>query len=249
VINGTFANPFFDEISSYPVRFAQPVFFGDSPASSYSASLANGTMSLLKFDGLFLGVTCQHVLAGYRNGLTTREDIVFQIGHAQLDPLQYLKCEDRELDLATFDLTPFVGRVEQMNEANFVEPPSWPPSDISEDDVICLAGFPGIWREQLNLGYLRFFSFSSGASGVSSVGENHFVTRIEVEQCVVAINEGKVVGSLGGLSGGPVFCWRKSGLLRAEIVGFIYEYQENLDLLYVRAAKVLNRDGTFIKSC
>lgn len=246
MVNGSFANTFFEEISRYAVKFAQPVFFGESPASSYSADLQSGTMTLLKFDNLFIGVTCQHVLAGYREMHETGAGIIFQIGHAECDPLEHLVSEDRQNDLATFDLTPFVEKVEGMTEANFIEPLSWPPSGISEDDVICLAGFPGIWREQLTLGYLRFYSFSSGASEVHSVGEDRFVTRIEAEKCRLSINEGKVLGSLGGLSGGPVFCWRKSGLLRAELVGFIYEYQEDLDLMYVRAAKVLNRDGTFI---
>ncbi|MFL6214220.1 MAG: hypothetical protein ACJ74J_10065 [Blastocatellia bacterium] len=243
--NGSFANPFFEELSRYAVKFAQPVFFGESPASSYSASLQSGTMTLLKFEDLFIGVTCQHVLAGYREMHKTRPDIIFQIGHAEFDPLKQLIDEDQQNDLATFNLTPFVQTVERMTESNFIEPLSWPPSEISEDDVICLAGFPGIWREQLNLGYLRFYSFSSGASEIHAASENHIVTRIEAEKCRVSINEGKVLGSLGGLSGGPVFCWRKSELLRAELVGFIYEYQENLDLMYIRAAKVLAQDGTF----
>jgi hypothetical protein len=33
--------------------------------------------------------------------------------------------------------------------------------------------------------------------------------------------------------------------LLADLVGFITEYQERLDLMYLRAAKVINRDGTF----
>ncbi len=243
--NGSFANPFFEEISHYAVRFAQPVFFGDSPTSSYAASLQSGTMTLLKFNNLFIGVTCQHVLAGYREMHAARAGIIFQIGHTQLDPLKQLIAEDPQNDLATFNLTPFVKTENRMTEANFIEPLAWPPSEISEDDILCLAGFPGIWREQLSLGYLRFYSFSSGTNEVHAVSEDRFVTRIEAENSRVAINDGKVLGSLGGLSGGPVFCWRKSELLRAELVGFIYEYQENLDIMYIRAAKVLNQDGTF----
>jgi hypothetical protein len=52
-----------------------------------------------------------------------------------------------------------------------------------------------------------------------------------------------VFGFLGGLSGGPVFAWRKTPVLVAELVGFIYEYQESLDLMFVRSAAVIREDG------
>jgi hypothetical protein len=72
---------------------------------------------------------------------------------------------------------------------------------------------------------------SSGAGQVHSVGEHHLVTRVEVEKCVTQFTNGLVLGSLGGLSGGPVFVWRKDALLTAELVGFLYEYNEEYDLM------------------
>lgn len=238
-------NPYYRELSRYPVRFARAVFLGQLPAFSDSPLMASATMTLIRFDDLFIGVTCQHVLAHYLKMRESHKDIVFQIGQAQFNPLQHLIREDKERDLATFNLTPFVGKVIGIEESNFIEPVHWPPGDVLEDSVICLAGFPGIWREQLGVSELRFYSFSSGATFVRATGEEYFVIRIEAGQHIVTIDKGKVLGSLGGLSGGPVFCWRNGELLRAELVGFIYEYQESLDLMYVRAAKVLNRDGTF----
>jgi hypothetical protein len=53
------------------------------------------------------------------------------------------------------------------------------------------------------------------------------------------------MGSLGGLSGGPVLAWRKTPILIAELVGFIYKYHDGFDLMYVRAAKVIRQDATF----
>jgi len=80
---------------------------------------------------------------------------------------------------------------------------------------------------------------------VRSAGEEQFVVSVRPEEPIVTVNKGLTVGSLGGLSGGPVFCWRKTDrLLHAELVGFIYEYQEKLDLMYVSAARVMNSDGT-----
>jgi len=243
----SFANPFFDEITTYALRFATPVFFGESPYSSYAASLRNGTATLLRLQDRFLGVTCQHVLEEYRQFRAIQEAI-FQLGPVRTDPEKYLVSEDRNWDLAIVDLTTFVGKVRDLTEANFVQPAVWPPQDVSEQDVLCLAGFPGIWREQKDLGHLRFYSFSSGTGEVLSVGDDKIVTTIQIQNCITQINNGKVLGSLGGLSGGPVFVWRKTPILVAELVGFIYEYQEKLDLMFVRAAKVIREDGTFISS-
>jgi hypothetical protein len=238
-------NYFYKELSRYAARFAKAVFLGQLPALSESPLMASATITLIKFDSLFIGVTCQHVLAHYRKMQETYSDIIFQIGQARFDPLKHLIQEDKERDLATFNLTSFVGNVKGIEQSNFIEPVIWPPGDVLEDDVICLAGFPGIWREQLALSELRFYSFSSGATFVRAVSDERFVVRIEAEQHIVTVNKGKVLGFLGGLSGSPVFCWRKGDLLRAELVGVIYEYQETLDLMYARALKVLNRDGTF----
>jgi hypothetical protein len=243
----SFTKPFFDEISKYPVRFSTPVFFGESPYSSYSALLRNGTATLLKLQDKFLGVTCQHVLEGYRC-LKASQEIFFQIGPVRIDPEKHLISEDRNLDLAIFDLTQFIGKGSDLNEAKFVHPTTWPPRKVSKEDVLCLSGFPGIWREQKDPGHVSFYSFSSGTGEVFSVRENEIVTRVQIEDCITQINFGKILGSLGGLSGGPVFAWRKTSILIAELIGFIYEYQESLDLMLIRAAKVIRDDGTLYSS-
>lgn len=241
--NVSFDNPFFDEISKYPVLFAKPVFFGESPYSSYAASLNNGTATLLRLKDKFLGVTCRHVVDGYRKSKALKHTI-FQLGRVPIDLEMHLISEDRNHDLAVFDLTPFVGKADDLTEANFVQPTIWPPREVSEQDAVCFAGFPGIWREQKDLGYLRFYSFSSGASKVLSVGEDYIVTTIQLGKCITQITEGIILGSLGGLSGGPVFVWRTKPILIAELVGFMYEFHEKWDLMRVRAAKVIREDGS-----
>jgi hypothetical protein len=232
-------------MAKYPVQFAQPVFFGESPHLSPAASINNATATLLKLQDRFLGVTCQHVLEGYRRSKATRKT-VFQLGPVQLDPERHLISEDRDHDLAIFDLTPFVGAFEGLATAKFVEPSTWPPESVSTSDVLCLGGFPGIWREQVGPGHLRFYSYSTGAGEVFSVVDDKIVTRVQLQDCISQINDGKVWGSLGGLSGSPVFAWRNTPILVAEFVGIVYEYQESLDLMFVRAAKVILQDGSLI---
>ncbi len=243
MIEVSFDNPFFDEISKYPVQFAAPVFYGDSPNTTYSASLNNGTATLVKIGDKYLSITCYHVLEGFRQSGQVRRGF-FQLAHVRMNPDQHLVDENHGLDLAVLDLTRFVGNAPYLTEANFVCPAVWPPGAVSTDDVLCLAGFPGVWRDQLDLGYLRFYSYSSGAAEVLSISDNQLATTVQIQDCITQINHGKVWGSLGGLSGGPVFVWRKTPVLIAELVGFIYEYQESLDLMLVRSAMVIRENGT-----
>ena len=79
------------------------------------------------------------------------------------------------------------------------------------------------------------------------VGEDYLVTRIEPDECVAAIDSRLVIGSIGGLSGCPVFVWRVGLIVLAEFVGIVVEYHESLDLLYIRRANCLQDDGRLHK--
>lgn len=238
----TFGDPFFDEIGKYAVRFAVPVIFGESPTQALQAPLRNGTATLVRMSRKCLAVTCHHVLEGFRRERAEGRSY-FQLGRTEFDPEDRLVDEDAALDLAVLDLTDLVGRDRYLSEANFFEPVRWPPKPVLEDDVLCFAGFPGIWRDQVDVGHLRFYSFSSGASEVVSVQDDLIVTSIQFDECITQINHGKVLGSLGGMSGGPAFVWRDDTLLTAELVGFIFEHSDALDILRIRSASVLGADG------
>ena len=106
-------------MSKFPVRFATPVFFGESPNASFDASLSNGTATLLNLNNRFLAITCHHVLEGFRRFIAGRDGF-FQLGYARLNPEQYLVAESRDLDLAVFDLSTFVETTPHLTEASGV---------------------------------------------------------------------------------------------------------------------------------
>jgi hypothetical protein len=239
-----FKDPFFEQIARYPVRFAHPVFLGESPHLSDVAALASGTGVFLRFGTKLIGVTCEHVLAAFRSRRDMNPGTIFSFGRLVVDVEKHLIQADSSIDLATFDLSALSGRLD--DEGRTVEPAVWPPGDVSPDDVIAFAGYPGLWREQPGLGGLRFYSFSSGASGVASLGSTHMYTRIEIDAMLRAGHGRLDLGPLGGLSGGPVFVWRRGIVVTAELVGFIQEYQESLDLLYIRRAHCIAADGTLV---
>lgn len=91
---------------------------------------------------------------------------------------------------------------------------------------------------------MTFNSFSLGASEITAVGGNHLVCQLNREYWITSFGTTDVdFRELGGMSGGPVFAWRG---LKADLVGFIYEYSQTLDLLYIRSAHCIDVNGKLL---
>ena len=134
---------------------------------------------------------------------------------------------------------------------SFFRPETWPPDDVNEGDFISFGGFPGKWKEQVSSGDLMFDSFSSGATEISSINDEYFICQFEREYWVESLDlkNGKELHELGGLSGGPVFLIRdNNGITYYEFVGIIYQFSTDYDLLYIRKAKFINKDGSILQN-
>lgn len=238
---------FLEELKRYPVRLAMPVLFGAPISSTQPTRPSSGSGCFVDLSGRLLAVTCQHVLAGYRRRLEEGPTF-FQFGPILFDPEKCIVGESVALDLVTFDVTSHLHTgVNGVERRLCVSPTQWPPREIDrENDVLAFAGFPGIWREQPDRDYFRFYSLSCATVGVESLAEQHLWTSLRLSESIIDRDPNLELGSLGGLSGGPVFAWRKTPILIAELVGFITEYQEGLDLLHVRRACCINADGTLV---
>lgn len=210
----------------------------------WTVFLKSGSGFFLRLPERTAGVTCHHVLEDYRNRRSSSPSPSFQFGRARFEPEERLVAEDRKLDLAILDVTSLVDAPNGLDAASCIVPVTWPPRDILYDDVLALAGFPGIGRQRITPEYFRFHLLSVGTAEVSSLGSTHLATRIELEQSVVSGVLPKVTEDLGGMSGGPVFVWRTGHIVRAELVGAIYESQASFDLMLVRRFNCIRRDGT-----
>jgi hypothetical protein len=235
----------YEELGRYPVRLALPVYFREARHPLEGGHWASASGCLLHLGQRTIGVTCRHVVEGYRECRGRSSTAVFRFGLAEFDPESYLVGESQRLDIATLDLTTFNGK--PLDPASRINPVSWPPGEVCQDDILAFAGFPGIWREEVGAEHLRFYSFSSGATAVDSLADDHLYTRIKPDECVAPMGDRLEIKALGGLSGGPVFVWRTGVVLRAEFVGIVTEYQEAWDLLHVRRANCIRIDGTIME--
>lgn len=231
-------------LTEFPAGFMEPIFIGDPPLYRAQPSCAIGTATLVSMGGRFFAITCHHVLQAFR-GLHGHPRH-FQIGELALDPENQLIAETQELDLAIIGISPSQVLGQRSGDGlcrtRFFQPRTWPPDPVTLEDVISLAGFPGVWREQDGVNKFTMFMFGHGATEVVSVAQTHFVTRIELDRCVT-FHSIKEVSDLGGMSGGPVFRWRR-GELEPQLVGIVYEYQAEYDLLFIRSTGVLLPNGT-----
>jgi hypothetical protein len=241
--------PLGQQLSKYPLRFAAAVLIGEKNKGIYEPTVNNGTVSLVDFGNGPIAITCSHVLDEYRKRLQGNESTFFHIGSLELDPLSSLIDESEDLDLATIDLSN-----ENLNEIHeggeigscMVQPPIWPPGNITEGDYVAFGGFPGLWKERPLDTELVFPSFSSGACRVAAVGSNYFVVQFEREYWVqsFAYDQREDLYDLGGLSGGPVFINRD---LYFDFIGIIYQFSPAFDLMRIRPSRLIRKDGCIIK--
>jgi hypothetical protein len=248
------AGPLGKEMTKFPLLFATAVSFKDLTGVNSVHTVNNGTVTLVDLGSGQMAITCSHVLDEYRKRLKDNDNFVFRIGNTVLNPLEYLIDESPELDLATIDLSEInIKEISLGKEigTSFFRPEAWPPDDVNEGDFISFGGFPGKWKEQVSSGDLMFDSFSSGATEISSINDEYFICQFEREYWVESldIKNGKELHELGGLSGGPVFLIRdNNGITYYEFVGIIYQFSTDYDLLYIRKAKFINKDGSILQN-
>lgn len=245
----TAAGPLGQEMGRFPLRFAKVVFFGTRPERNGSVRVNNGTATLLHLGGRPIAITCSHVIESYRE-CRSLTNCVFQIGNLGIDPLERIIDESSEFDLVTIDLSGLP--VEDGEQGGGIgscifTPSDWPPNPIAADDSVAFGGFPGEWREFISWDQIVFDSFSSGACRITAIHDTYFVCQFERQFWVQSFNlhgrSGMDLSDLGGLSGGPVFIHRE---LHWELVGIIYEFSSEFDLMRIRPARLIGDDGTIM---
>ncbi len=240
------AGPLGQEMATFPMLFAKPVFFGPHPSRNRQSEVSSATVTLVDLGHGPMAVTCQHVMAGYRKTRASLGGVAFYIGSIELDPSTQLIDENARLDLATLRLTSEQTRritLEHKIGSCVFTPPSWPPASLREGDYVAFGGFPAALRHVLSFDELEFLSWSSGASRIISANEDRLVSVFEREYWVKSFGAEHQMDltALGGMSGGPAFVLRG---LYWDFVGIISDYEKNYDAMLFASARALRPDGT-----
>lgn len=247
------AAPLVREMAKLPLRYAKAAFIAEPPVTDSEPIVNHGTVSLIDFGDGPIAVTCSHVLDKYRQRLKENQQTIFQIGNLRLDPLEVIIDESQTLDLVTIDL-----REEKVDEiadggeigSCFFRPRSWPPRNIVAGDSVAFGGFPRVLRRQASPDMFDFGTFSISGPPVTLVRDDYFVCQFEREYWeelqgpylpLYDIENGKDLHDLGGLSGGPVFILTD---VYWELVGIIYQFSPEFDLLYARPTRFISESGS-----
>jgi hypothetical protein len=220
-------------IEPYVRQFCGPMFFTKSLETAKGNIIANGSFGLVDTGERRLLVTCHHVWDEFQNARLKDENLKMCVcldirSPVLFDPIAPID-ENRELDLATFDISD----LEQACRGRKFYPLSLnPPRAIANDDRLFFIGFPGKGREVREsdgaLGFVRA-PFAVLVCGVSS-------TKFLADISDLAL----LPQEFGGVSGCPCFLVRVD---RApHLVGFATSVWSNC--LSITHAKCLNRDGT-----
>lgn len=238
----------------FPLEFCAPFFFGD-PREKCDENLGNGTLSLLEIDGNKLGITCKHVIDGYREEKAQNTDLQCYIGDALINPEELLISENKELDICVFDLTDISsGNITTHGEIKsnfFRRDGEWPcPKlhELKEGDFLIFGGYPGIRRDRKNMQWIEFGSDSTGGARITSVSEELIRCEYDKEKAYISYDEdGKAFMKPGGMSGGPAFiCWPEA-IAKYSFVGIIkngLSYEGDYGVFEILPASFLKADGT-----
>ena len=232
--------------AKFPLFFAKSAFFGPRPSKDKVAKINNGTVTLADLGAGPIAFTCQHVIECYRQRCDEEGAIIFQIGNVELNPVEQLLAEDGKRDIATIRLTDEqVGHITsggQIGSSLFC-PNEWPSRLPRKGEFIAFGGFPGRLREVKSFDELEFGSWSSGASGISSVSETQFVSAFEREFWVrsFGVEEHLALSILGGLSGGPALMNRGD---HWDLLGIVSQYHKDYDAMFFSLLSCVRPDGS-----
>ncbi len=247
---GLAAGPYGKQVSKFPLLFAKAAFFGQRPSPKRATKIRNGSISLVEIGNRPYGITCHHVVEEYRLYREQHDDVIFNIGHVELDPVNQLVDTDQKIDIALIELTN--DQIIQLTSEGEIgsqvyKPAKWPPSQPQKDEFVIFGGFPGSFRVVESFNEIVFYSWSSGGSRIDAGGGTRFISAFERDHWISSFGEkhNLELKDLGGMSGGPAFIKRE---FHFEFVGILTDYEKNYDTVFFASAQTIKENGQITKA-
>jgi hypothetical protein len=207
------------------------IYFRDSHKTADNIT-NNGSFGLVDTGKKKLLVTCCHIWDGFQKERFENGDLEMRIGLGKKETVVFAPDsaigEDRELDIATFDMEPLLGA---FGGSKFYDLTQNPVREVAKGDVLFFIGFPGHLRRVID----GVAIFGRSPYGVSVCGVDGW--RFYSDITDVAMHQDE----LGGMSGCPCFLvrWGKP----IQLVGFATHVLMR-NLLFFTHARCLKPDGT-----
>ncbi|HTV41501.1 MAG TPA: trypsin-like peptidase domain-containing protein [Candidatus Sulfotelmatobacter sp.] len=222
-----------------------PLFIARSLENRFGRIVANGSFGLINTGKRKLLVTCQHVVEGFKNELTKDNELKLWAcladRHAVVIELKSLVDEDAQRDLATFDVEPMLS---EFNGREFFQLICGAVRTVRKGDTLFVTGYPCRNRNETDEAILW------GTSPHSFIAKDVSDTSIIAVTSRIMSLERKLLSKetdnpYGGLSGSPCF-WTRD-FVSIELVAFVSEHLNTMEIMKFTLAKFINSDGTIAR--
>lgn len=199
-----------------------------------------GTICFVHTGKRLLGVTAEHI---HRKAVERSQDDWCQIGGHTFDPAARLIDADRDLDIATYDISDIIANAANADVQYAL---GWPPV-IADNDLAIVGGWP--WRLSTSRGQNVTHSFLHFLCRVQNPAGNQLGAALFTSTSVPWGSRPLPPGlNIGGMSGGPVYRVIENPLTQLALAGIVYEYQPAYELALARPLTLVRADGTIVRS-
>jgi len=235
---GTFRNSNYCKLlSRYIQLFTSPiVIVGDNK------KVISGSCVFIELKEKFI-ITNNHVVQAWKDLQKAGNKVSFQIGSITI-PLESLIIDfDRDLDLATIKIPiEYEDQIVYKQDKFFYKPAKWPYNNTTKDDIVTMAGYPGVLREDNN-DFSNIY-YASICESIEDVDKTKGVMVFDRDNWVKSLglrspSELDKVG--GGFSGGPVFRFVDG---EVELIGIVSENGGSFFDIMFAFSSYINKDGT-----
>ncbi|MGD8319082.1 MAG: hypothetical protein PVJ02_01460 [Gemmatimonadota bacterium] len=218
------------DLAALPLRHSAPVRIRGVRAAP---DAVQGAMTLLRLPDRRVGVTCQHVVAAFREERRRDPTCAFLVGGAALVPDDRILDEARFLDLAVLDLDDV--RLSGLSDPGaapvaFFDPAAWPLGSAAAGETLGLGRGGAEPRAAGPPDTTGGAAAGSWVARVLDAGAENIVCEVPA-------------AGLGGLSGGPGFV-RRDGV--DHLAGVVFAVARSGAYLRLRPARFIRRDGTLL---
>ncbi|HET7396492.1 MAG TPA: hypothetical protein VFK12_08625 [Gammaproteobacteria bacterium] len=235
---------YFPEIRKLIKQPTAPIWWWRDSHSCDGSILHNGTLCAIDTGERQICVTAGHVYEQYLRHRSEFDDVECQIGNVRIRLENYLIDYSKELDLATFEISPILlAGSGILNHA----PRIWPPECIETGEIVVLGGYPGRFREE-RIRQVEF-AFASLFVPVAQSSSDHASFQLNLSRAYWSDgSEGIPAHSeLGGMSGGPVFRYLRNPIEHFDLAGFIYQGSPDYELIFARHAACVTKSGNIVQ--
>lgn len=212
-------------------------WYGETPPTD-EGEPSGGTICFVYTGQTLLGVSAAHVHRACVEFVESSPGASCQIGGHSFNPADRMIDIDDRIDLVTYNLSAI-----QVTAAGAYaySPMSWPPNS-SDTDHVYVGGW--LWSMTADYTHESTHSFVSFVGKLTAQSSRNLVMGV-FKSTSVPWGSGFLPpnANLGGMSGGPLYAIRTEPLMRLELIGITYKYDQNSETVYARPVSLIRSDG------